>query len=601
MEMTEFNFRLHLYKAKVRLLQVSAAEAVAVVAALLSMACDAPLEEHTPAVLATRAPSCNAPPLPPALASQGQVKASKKEIKSALEIFQRELRPNAEVGGGKGGADSDDEEAALPLSSSGSPQGGGDPSLPPPHVANVAALYLKANLEYLRLNYRKALKLLASCQKGEGAKSALYFSNMGCLHAKMGLHHVGLQYFQKALLCYEGKAGAAVGRGLEPDGRVLPPVLCEVTYNTGVQLLLLGRYPQAFRCFENAALLFYNRPRVWLRLAECCIQQHRVEQEARGAATKGRMVARLVGRGRHRRAVLDTASGATSEAAAAGGKGPGPEGAAAKGNGPSSGPGPGPGKANGEGLRGQCTLPYAVKCLQNALFLLAIASQGGGASRLPGGALLGSKLKEGAAAGGSQAEAEAEPAADNGPDAPPEQDEALLEQVALLQLSFVYLCLREPVLALQHAEQLLGRTGVAEPKLATAHQYAAEALCMLGRPEEGLRHLLSPDGQQPLAEEAVAQAVAGQRQRRSKEVTPSSYIPHEHFVAQAKSGLQLNLANVHLMLGNLPAAERCVRTGLTMCPSSTEAIRALVFVLLRKGSTAHALEVLKTRRPIGEG
>jgi len=59
-ELVEFSFRLHLYKAKVLLLQE-------------------------------------------------QVKLSKKEIKSALEIFQRELRPasSSETSGGKQ-ADSDD-------------------------------------------------------------------------------------------------------------------------------------------------------------------------------------------------------------------------------------------------------------------------------------------------------------------------------------------------------------------------------------------------------------------------------------------------------------------------------------------------------------
>ena len=94
--MTEFTFRLHLYKAKVRLLQ-------------------------------------------------GEVKSSKKELKSALEIFQRELRPTPDIGAsssGAAGADSDDEETTATTSTTtvgNTLMGGCDATLPPAGVANVAA------------------------------------------------------------------------------------------------------------------------------------------------------------------------------------------------------------------------------------------------------------------------------------------------------------------------------------------------------------------------------------------------------------------------------------------------------------------------------
>ena len=88
--MTEFTFRLHLYKAKVRLLQ-------------------------------------------------GEVKSSKKEI------FQRELRPTPDIGAsssGAAGADSDDEETTATTSTTtvgNTLMGGCDATLPPAGVANVAA------------------------------------------------------------------------------------------------------------------------------------------------------------------------------------------------------------------------------------------------------------------------------------------------------------------------------------------------------------------------------------------------------------------------------------------------------------------------------
>jgi len=653
LEMAEFNFRLHLYKAKVRL-------------------------------------------------SLGEIKSSKKELKGALEIFQRELRPDAlaasrtKGGSSSGGGDSDDDEAAAAAASAtaiagNTLMGGVDASLPPAGLANVAgmfisslppfytplspfsrsplhththtlpnfflfitALYLKANLEYLRQNYKKALKLLASCQGGEGGMeggvTSAYYNDMGCLHFKTGLHFLALQYFQKSVASFNhplsitGTNGSSTstssllpgGRPLEIDGRVLPHALCEVVYNTGLQLMLMGKPSQAFRCFENASLLFYNRPRVWLRMAECCVAAHREEGRRRNGAVRDRLVRRVVGQGRHRRVVLPASNDPQDAAAAAA--------AAVDAGGRVMGGGEG-------GVRGQCTLAYAVKCLQNALFLLSIASQGGGRSRLPMITLFGgagsskmtmsdeadssSSSSSSSSSGGAGVQSTngtaatvstsavagtaarglavaAAPAAESltagsegGPASPQEQDDAVVEQVALLTLSYVYLCLQEPVLALRSSEALLSRGPgwMSESKRVTAHTYAAEALCVLGQPEEALKHLLSSPGSTPLSEEAAVSALQEQRQSESKAVvmTADSFLPPEHFAAQARSALHLNLANVYLLQNNLAAAEECVRAGLAACPTSPDALRSLLFILLRTGNTTAALEALKSRRPLNLG
>ncbi|KAM3576046.1 hypothetical protein VYU27_002078 [Nannochloropsis oceanica] len=614
LEMAEFNFRLHLYKAKVRL-------------------------------------------------SLGEIKSSKKALKGALEIFQRELRPDAlaasrtKGGSSSGGGDSDDDEAAAAAASAtaiagNTLMGGVDASLPPAGMANVAALYLKANLEYLRQNYKKALKLLASCQGGEGGMeggvTSAYYNDMGCLHFKTGLHFLALQYFQKSVASFNhplsltGTNGSSTstssllpgGRPLEIDGRVLPHALCEVVYNTGLQLMLMGKPSQAFRCFENASLLFYNRPRVWLRMAECCVAAHREEGRRRNGAVRDRLVRRVVGQGRHRRVVLPVSNDPQDAAAAAA--------AAVDAGGRVMGGGEG-------GVRGQCTLAYAVKCLQNALFLLSIASQGGGRSRLPMTTLFGgagsskmtmsdeadSSSSSSSSSGGAGVQSTngtaatisasavagaaarglavaAAPTAESltagsegGPASPQEQDDAVVEQVALLTLSYVYLCLQEPVLALRSSEALLSRGPgwMSESKRVTAHTYAAEALCVLGQPEEALKHLLSSPGSTPLSEEAAVSALQEQRQSESKAVvmTADSFLPPEHFAAQARSALHLNLANVYLLQNNLAAAEECVRAGLAACPTSPDALRSLLFILLRTGNTTAALEALKSRRPLNLG
>ena len=66
------------------------------------------------------------------------------------------------------------------------------------------AQFLKANVEYLRQNYRKALKVLGSAPKspivtdaGE-CLSAFYFNNIGCVHFQLGKYSLAAHYFRKA-------------------------------------------------------------------------------------------------------------------------------------------------------------------------------------------------------------------------------------------------------------------------------------------------------------------------------------------------------------------------------------------------------------------
>jgi len=114
-DVTEFRFRLHLYRAKFMLLQSNL----------------------------------------------------KKEVKSALEIFQKEIKTY----------DRGDAAAAssLAMESEKTSSGIGHPCLV---VQNSTALFLKANLEYLKKNYKKCIKLLASCT--QEAVSEVRWRPRGC-------------------------------------------------------------------------------------------------------------------------------------------------------------------------------------------------------------------------------------------------------------------------------------------------------------------------------------------------------------------------------------------------------------------------------------
>lgn len=55
------------------------------------------------------------------------------------------------------------------------------------------------------------------------------------------------------------------------DGNKLPQIM----YNLGVSLLHSGKPIQAFDCLTLAVQIYHTNPRLWLRLAECCIMVHK--------------------------------------------------------------------------------------------------------------------------------------------------------------------------------------------------------------------------------------------------------------------------------------------------------------------------------------
>ena len=70
---------------------------------------------------------------------------------------------------------------------------------------NMSVIYLKSNFEYLRGNYRKAMKMLGSAPSSQVFTDAgeclpvMYNNNLGCVHFHLRKHHLGAFYFRKAL------------------------------------------------------------------------------------------------------------------------------------------------------------------------------------------------------------------------------------------------------------------------------------------------------------------------------------------------------------------------------------------------------------------
>uniref|UniRef100_A0A8C9ZWP3 CCR4-NOT transcription complex subunit 10 n=1 Tax=Sander lucioperca TaxID=283035 RepID=A0A8C9ZWP3_SANLU len=188
---------------------------------------------------------------------------------------------------------------------------------------SAPSLFLKSNFEYLRGNYRKAVKLLNSSniaehpgpiKTGECVR-CMFWNNLGCIHFAMGKHNLGIFYFKKALqendhTCAQLGDGSTKKFTGIPMCALLANKRYELLYNCGIQLLHIGRPLAAFECLMEAVQVYHSNPRLWLRLAECCISANKggSEQESKGLPCKKGIVQSIVGQGYHRKIVLASQS-----------------------------------------------------------------------------------------------------------------------------------------------------------------------------------------------------------------------------------------------------------------------------------------------------
>ncbi|XP_064398304.1 CCR4-NOT transcription complex subunit 10-like isoform X3 [Halichondria panicea] len=308
-----------------------------------------------------------------------------------------------------------------------------------------AAQFLKANIEFLRGNFQKSLKVLGSTQKSpmvtESGECLTAFSlnNIGCIHYQLGKYSLAAHYLRKAI-----EENDAALNGFPPLDKATPlsgrplavlGVNCRhiLLYNLGIQQLFSGAPMAAFDSLLEVVQVYHANPRLWLRLAEASVSAHtKVSHDlAAGQVMKSGSVQLVVGSGINRKLVVSPlqqtnkkgSSDTHSQSAAM----------------------PAP------------TLEFAAICLRNALFLVSpeiIPS----CSTLPG-----PTLHENSVLG--------------------------LRCSILSYLSYVSLGLGDPLSALSYATQLLASP--TQPKCLEflGHIYSAEALVLLDRIPEALHHL----------------------------------------------------------------------------------------------------------------
>ncbi|XP_015273887.1 PREDICTED: CCR4-NOT transcription complex subunit 10 isoform X3 [Gekko japonicus] len=406
---------------------------------------------------------------------------------------------------------------------------------------SAPSLFLKSNFEYLRGNYRKAVKLLNSSNIAE---------------------HPG---FMKTGKKFSGR----------PMCTLLTNKRYELLYNCGIQLLHIGRPLAAFECLIEAVQVYHSNPRLWLRIAECCIAANKgsSEQETKGLPSKKGIVQSIVGQGYHRKIVLASQSvqnvvyndGQSSAIPVA-------------------------------------SMEFAAICLRNALLLLPEDQQ---ESKQENGSKVGNQLggnnenNENSEACSSKSH-EGDKFVPAPPSSPLRKQELENLRCSILACSaYVALALGDNLMALNHAEKLLQQPKLSGSLKFLGHLYAAEALISLDRISDAITHLnpenvtdvslgISSNEQDQGSDKGENEAMES-----SGKQTPQCY---PSSVTSARTMMLFNLGSAYCLRSEYDKARKCLHQAASLIHPKEippEAILLAVYLELQNGNTQLALQIIK--------
>ncbi|KAK6623980.1 hypothetical protein RUM44_010837 [Polyplax serrata] len=347
---------------------------------------------------------------------------------------------------------------------------------------NVPSAFLKANLEYLKKNYTKSIKVLNSIlnhtlptfkDTGESV-NVLYYNNMACIHHCLRKPNLACFYLQKAIKENE-EAVKSFPKPEPPDELSNRPLytlssnkITELMYNLGVTLLHAGKPTKAFDCLTEAVQVYHMNPRLWLRMAECCIMAHKSnnDEDFNIHVRKNDLVSSVIGSGQHKKLVItnklskDCPYNNEYQSYAI----------------------PAP------------TLEFAFLCVRNALHLLPPNEKG----EIHSGR--STPIQEPTAAN-LERPSETQSAFYGAPSSPIGESEVKSLRCSVLAAgAYVTLCLGDHLVALEYAKELLQQNPISGVLKMLGHLYAAEACIFIDRISEALEHLnpelitdLSPD------------------------------------------------------------------------------------------------------------
>uniref|UniRef100_A0AAZ3PWP8 CCR4-NOT transcription complex subunit 10 n=1 Tax=Oncorhynchus tshawytscha TaxID=74940 RepID=A0AAZ3PWP8_ONCTS len=407
---------------------------------------------------------------------------------------------------------------------------------------SASSLFLKSNFEYLRGNYRKAVKLLNSSNIAEhpGAiKTAKQFSGI-------------------------------------PMCALLANKRYELLYNCGIQLLHIGRPLAAFDCLMDAVQVYHSNPGLWLRLAECCIAANKgsLEQDNKGLPSKKGIVQAIVGQGYHRKIIL--ASQSTQNTIYSDGQ---------------------------SAAIPVASMEFAAICLRNGLVLLPDhqqqenkAENGSKTTSQSGSTESGSENSD-ACSGKVQ---EGDKFLSAAPSSPLRKQEVENLRCSLLACSaYVALVLGDNLMALNHAEKLLHQTKLSGSLKFLGHLYAAEALISLDRISEAIGHL-NPENVTDVSMGVLSSEQDQGPDKGDLEPVESSGkqtpLCYPSTVSSARAIMLFNLGSAYCLRSEYEKARKCLHQAASMVNTKEippEAILLAVYLELQNGNTQLALQIIK--------
>uniref|UniRef100_A0A672H5K5 CCR4-NOT transcription complex subunit 10 n=1 Tax=Salarias fasciatus TaxID=181472 RepID=A0A672H5K5_SALFA len=461
---------------------------------------------------------------------------------------------------------------------------------------SASSLFLKSNFEYLRGNYRKAVKLLNSSNMAEHAGPlktgecvrCMFWNNLGCIHFAMGKHNLGIFYFKKALQENDNTC-AQLGDGSSGQSKKFTGIpMCallankryELLYNCGIQLLHIGRPLAAFECLMEAVQVYHSNPRLWLRLAECCISANKggSEQETKGLPCKKGIVQSIVGQGYHRKIILASPSTQNS--------------------------------VYSEGQSAAipvASMEFAAICLRNALLLLPDLQAAD--NKTENGSKLSSSQSGSTESGSENSDAcsgkgqEADKFLSAAPSAPLRKQELENLRCSILACSaYVALALGDNLMALNHADKLLLQSKVSGSLRFLGHLYAAEALISLDRISDAIAHL-NPENvvdvsMGVLPSEQDQGSDKGDEPAESSGKQPPLCYPSS--VTSARAMMLFNLGSSYCLRSEYDKARKCLHQAASMVNTKEIPPEAIlytpcwgVYLELQNGNTQLALQIIK--------
>ncbi|GIZ01521.1 CCR4-NOT transcription complex subunit 10 [Caerostris extrusa] len=444
-------------------------------------------------------------------------------------------------------------------------------------VQNIPAFYLKSQLEYQRGNYRKALKLLNSVTLPDDVSKyfrdsgdclpAIFYNNVGCIHFYMGKPSLGAFYTDKALKEFDTELNkvsdqSANNLNSRPLHLLSISTKHQLLYNLGMQNLQARKFHQAFTCFVEVMKSYHSNPRLWLRIAECCIHIHKPNCTDDYVEIKRKPFTKsVVSVGPHRKIIMNSS---TLD------------------------------KVSNEDLKNiskleSPSLQYAMLCLKNALFLVGEHSSSNNTANSD------SNIQANSEENGTTSD-------DNILSVLPSNflqgPEILsLRNSILIACSYVALSLGDVILAHEYAKTLLSQPRISPAHEFLAHQYAGEALLILDKITGAVEHFnFKCDNEIELAFPVSSSEISLKHQMRfdtklseknDDGSRPVGNIPNwlPNTISTAKFVTQYNLAVAYAVREEWNKAMECL---MQMNPNSpatpSQALSLLIYVKSRSSS-----------------